>query len=168
MVTLPLGCCDLVLGIQWLSSLGQILWDIEKLIMEFYTQGNKHVLRGLIQPDHKQINSSTMDKVLEGNRQLALIHDVDSSVSPFSPSLHHINVVDNATTPLELDLMLQKFSSIFVEPQALHPFRQGFDHHIPLQYGSNPFINRPYRYLALQKDIIESLVNDMLKTSDIK
>lgn len=26
---LPLGCCDLVLGVQWLATLGPILWDFQ-------------------------------------------------------------------------------------------------------------------------------------------
>ena len=32
---LPLGSCDLVLGIQWLSTLGIIKWDFKNLKMEF-------------------------------------------------------------------------------------------------------------------------------------
>ncbi|KAK2651008.1 hypothetical protein Ddye_018497 [Dipteronia dyeriana] len=35
MLILPLGGCDIVLGIQWLRILGPILWDFEKLSMEF-------------------------------------------------------------------------------------------------------------------------------------
>jgi hypothetical protein len=32
---LPLAGCDVVLGIQWLRTLGPILWDFTKLQMEF-------------------------------------------------------------------------------------------------------------------------------------
>lgn len=45
--TLPFGCSDLVLGVQWLSTLGPILWDFLNLRMEFHFQGLKHVLRGI-------------------------------------------------------------------------------------------------------------------------
>ena len=44
MLVLPLGGCDIALGIQWLRTLGPILWDFEKLTMEFWHQGSKVVL----------------------------------------------------------------------------------------------------------------------------
>lgn len=28
-IVLPLVCCDLILGMQWLKSLGPILWDFD-------------------------------------------------------------------------------------------------------------------------------------------
>lgn len=37
MIILPLGCYDVILGVQWLKSLGPILCDFEKLHMEFTT-----------------------------------------------------------------------------------------------------------------------------------
>ena len=40
---LQLGGCDMVLGIQWLSSLGPIMWDFSSLKMEF-NQGEKRIL----------------------------------------------------------------------------------------------------------------------------
>lgn len=43
---LPLGGCDMVLGVQWLSTLGPVLWDFKDLRMEFKTKDRKHVLRG--------------------------------------------------------------------------------------------------------------------------
>ena len=36
MFALPLGGCDVVLGVQWLRTLGPILWDFEKLTMKFW------------------------------------------------------------------------------------------------------------------------------------
>ncbi|GKB59346.1 Fe(3+) dicitrate transport system permease [Tanacetum coccineum] len=38
--------CELVLGIQWLSTLGNIQWNFQELRMEFKFQGKKVVLRG--------------------------------------------------------------------------------------------------------------------------
>lgn len=40
-IVLPLVCCDLIYGIQWLKFLGLILWDFEKLQMEFTTRCRK-------------------------------------------------------------------------------------------------------------------------------
>jgi len=46
MLLLSLGCCDLLLGIEWLITLGDITWNFEKLIMRFSIKGRKFVLRG--------------------------------------------------------------------------------------------------------------------------
>jgi len=46
MLLIPLGCCDLVLGVEWMVSLGDIVWNFNKLQIEFYVKGMRHVLRG--------------------------------------------------------------------------------------------------------------------------
>ncbi|KAG5575914.1 hypothetical protein H5410_056048 [Solanum commersonii] len=43
---LPLRNIDIVLGVQWLNTLGRILFDFSKRTIEFMHQGKKHVLRG--------------------------------------------------------------------------------------------------------------------------
>ncbi|GJY25678.1 reverse transcriptase domain-containing protein [Tanacetum coccineum] len=45
-VLLPLGGCEMVLGVQWLSTLGDIKWNFESMRMEFMYCGNKVILRG--------------------------------------------------------------------------------------------------------------------------
>ena len=47
MFSFPLGGCDVVLGTQWLHTLGPILWDFAELWMQFSINGTKHTLRGL-------------------------------------------------------------------------------------------------------------------------
>ncbi|KAG8382391.1 hypothetical protein BUALT_Bualt05G0072500 [Buddleja alternifolia] len=41
MMLLPLGGCDMVLGVQWLITLGDISWNFDKLRMEFCLEGQK-------------------------------------------------------------------------------------------------------------------------------
>ncbi|KAH0781176.1 hypothetical protein KY290_000774 [Solanum tuberosum] len=43
---LPLGNCGMVLGVQWLLTLGDIKMNFSKLTMEFWYNGRKHLLRG--------------------------------------------------------------------------------------------------------------------------
>ncbi|KAL8143658.1 hypothetical protein V2J09_016690 [Rumex salicifolius] len=74
--TLPLDCCDLVLGIQWLTTIGPVWWDFVKMRMEFVFRGTKRVLRG-VQPGCKVINSSSLNKLLHNNPQLALLQLCD-------------------------------------------------------------------------------------------
>jgi len=40
-----LGNCEIDLGVLWLASLGPIMWDFEKLRMEFRKGGRRVVLR---------------------------------------------------------------------------------------------------------------------------
>ena len=44
---LPLGGCDVVLGTQWLTTLGDIQWNFQFLTMEFCHKGHKVMLQGL-------------------------------------------------------------------------------------------------------------------------
>jgi len=46
---LPLAGCDIVLGIQWLHTLGPIFGDFVKLKMQFSLQGQSCVLQGIQQ-----------------------------------------------------------------------------------------------------------------------
>jgi hypothetical protein len=48
---LPLGGCEAVLGVDWLRTLGPVLWDFQILTMEF-GQGSTHVLlKGMMPSD---------------------------------------------------------------------------------------------------------------------
>jgi len=45
-MVVPLGSCEMILGIQWLSTLGPILWDFDKLKMQFNYRGRTVVIQG--------------------------------------------------------------------------------------------------------------------------
>jgi hypothetical protein len=51
---LPLAGCDAVLGIQWLRTLGPILWDFSALTMQFTWNGSPCVLQGGFQKMKKK------------------------------------------------------------------------------------------------------------------
>jgi len=53
MFLIPLGCCNIVLGIEWLVTLGNIVWNFYSVTMEFKAQGKRHVLRGASTPPIK-------------------------------------------------------------------------------------------------------------------
>ena len=44
---IPFGSYDVVLGTQWLRTLGTINWNLNELKIENYLAGKGHVLRGL-------------------------------------------------------------------------------------------------------------------------
>lgn len=73
-LVLPLGCCDLILGIQWLTSLGPILWDFNKLQMEFSMEGKKFVLRGAKTAGVKLINNKSFSQAVQQGAQMCFLY----------------------------------------------------------------------------------------------
>lgn len=59
--------------------------------------------------------------------------------------------------PERVDKILHQFADVFQEPNTLPPFRDHYDHAIPLVHGRNP-VNKH------QKDIIDSLIQGYLKS----
>lgn len=47
LLMLDLAGCDVVLGVQWLKTLGTIAWNFEQLTMQFQFNGKKIILLGL-------------------------------------------------------------------------------------------------------------------------
>ena len=78
MLIIPLGSCDVVLGIQWLSHLGTIRWDFKQLQMEFTYLGKDHVLRGMRGKKGQIMNKGQLQKVLVHNPQLCMLQIVGS------------------------------------------------------------------------------------------
>nr|GEX97690.1 reverse transcriptase [Tanacetum cinerariifolium] len=65
---LPLGGCDMVLGVQWLSTLGDIKWNFHTLRLEFTFQGKKITLRGTQQATMQWMNIKECGKILSSNK----------------------------------------------------------------------------------------------------
>ena len=61
----PLGSCDIILGVSWLVTLGSTIWNFEKLTMEFVCKGRRHLLEGQKNEELK------WDMMLEGTDYLA-------------------------------------------------------------------------------------------------
>ncbi|RVW75982.1 hypothetical protein CK203_052825 [Vitis vinifera] len=65
LLLLPIYGADLVLGVQWLSELGPILFDYKKLWMEFDYKGVKTKLHGLTQPSIAQMTLNPLSRSLQ-------------------------------------------------------------------------------------------------------
>lgn len=62
LLLLPIYGVDLVLGLQWLSSLGPVVFDYRNLLMELGYQGTRIRLNGLTQPALNYVSPSTLAK----------------------------------------------------------------------------------------------------------
>lgn len=117
----------MVLGVQWLSTLGPILWDFLNLRMKFTFRGLKHILRGLTPNVSKVISGSSLNKLMLHNPDIALLHlrDLNDSVLPQQPLtldtiLYHIEASKpGADDDGALQRLLDSYSDIFSEPSSL-------------------------------------------------
>lgn len=173
--TLQLDCCELVLGVQWLSTLGPILWDFANLRMEFNFNGIKNVLRGVTKAGCKLIKGTSLNTLMLQQPQIAMLQIREVVSSDEDPQLLPESLFSHISTPQstlfddpQRHSLLASYSDLFDEPTGLPPFREGFDHTIPLETGANSVNLRPYRYSSLQKDAIDELLKDMLQQGIIQ
>jgi len=79
MLLLPLGSCDLVLGFQWLSTLGVIKWDFKHLRIEFTYQGHPVTLKGVRVQKPQVLPQEQLCKALKTASQLFMLHMLPES-----------------------------------------------------------------------------------------
>jgi hypothetical protein len=65
MIAIPMGGVDVVLGIQWLQSLGTMVFNFQELFMKFSLEGKEIELRGITGKPDKVIRSNGMKKLLK-------------------------------------------------------------------------------------------------------
>ena len=113
---LPVAACPLVLGVQWLATLGPIKTDYGRLSMTFNKDGVKHTFQGihqgvevLSQKDCQQLQ----DTVAQGMGFFIQLISTCSSTNISN------NLSDNH--PLDLDNLLSKFKQVFQQPTTLPP-----------------------------------------------
>ncbi|XP_034198084.1 uncharacterized protein LOC117613593 [Prunus dulcis] len=120
MYLLPLEGCDAVLGAQWLSTLGPIVWDFSQLQMKFNVGGKTVVLKG-VTPQDKIVNEHEICKELKKKKEGVILQiyslvlqDHDGTSFP---------KLDLMSINSDLKHLLLLFDDIFVEPRGLPPPR---------------------------------------------
>ena len=73
----------------------------------------------------------------------------------------------NRTLIPQLSSLFEEFADLFEEPKSLPPHRSR-DHKIILKLGTSPMNVRPYMYPALQKDMIEKTIQEMLEAGVVR
>eukprot|EP00253_Pinus_taeda_P003917 PITA_03917 len=156
MLSIPMGGVDVVLGVQWLQSLGTINFNFQELFMKFSVEGKEVELRVILGKLGNIISFNGMTKLLKKEQRGVLVElcllDVPTSESSISPDLQ--KVLDN-------------HSKVFETPKGLPPIRD-HDHAIHMIPGSVPPKIRPYRYPYAQKSEIECMVAEMLDAGIIQ
>ncbi|XP_071680355.1 uncharacterized protein [Lolium perenne] len=154
----PLGCYDIILGMDWLQSLGDMNVNWHKKQLFFHYQDRPVFLQGMV-TDTTTCQKITAEELQTLNASNAICHVVQLSELKESEEL----------VPYSQDIqsLLSEFEGLFAEPHGLPPRRE-FDHVISLLPGARPVNIRPYRYNPSQKDEIEKQIADMLKQGIIR
>lgn len=175
MFLLPIYGADIVLGVEWLATLGRIVFNYDEIYMEFHHQNSTVILHGLTEPSRiAQLNLSQMQKTTKTGA-IATLLQLTVSCQPVSittPSNSKIpGLQQNSSRSLResslLNSLLQEFKPVFDKPSGLPPIR-GTEHHIPLLPGTKTVNVCPYRYPHFQKSEMEKLISDMLNDGIIR
>ena len=156
---LPLSGAELVLGVQWLETLGPILTDYAKLTMSFHKDGVPILLQGTPKPRPEEANLHQLQRMVDTHAIDTLLHL--QLVPPSTPELPLTHIDP------QVNHILTKFSNMFRIPTTLPPQRP-IDHKITLNNNSNPINVRLYRYPHFQKKEIESQIAEMLENGIIQ
>jgi hypothetical protein len=98
MIAIDTGGCDIVLGVEWLRTLGPILMDFKDLTMQFQQEGQQYKFQGITTDSPEIINSHRMEKILKKGH------------SGIISQLHSIHDVENFSLPVE-SMIIQSLSS---------------------------------------------------------
>lgn len=150
LLPLELGGVDVVLGMQWLYSLGNTEVDWRNLTMIFLHQGKKILIKGDPSLTKARVSLKNMMKSWEESDQGFLIEfrsmeGESTSMEDSEKEIEEVLSIEESVT-----VVLKKFEDVFTWPEKLPPQRV-IEHHIHLKQGTDPVNVRPYRYAHQQK-----------------
>ncbi|KAG7559778.1 Aspartic peptidase domain superfamily [Arabidopsis thaliana x Arabidopsis arenosa] len=127
---IPLGGCDVVLGVQWLVTLGDITWNLQKLEMSFMWNKHKVLLHGTKQGSVREVRKIKFNKGQEEQVQLSMISaNVIDQPGDWSISALELDNRDDASFTA-VQRLKEVIADIFSEPTSLPPFRPNHNHKI--------------------------------------
>lgn len=156
-VVLDLGNVDVILGVQWLRTLGICTVDWEKNEWSFCYQGRQVKLTGDSSLHAPNVSLKTLlPEVNVHNRGCAIkFKNVEEKKGA------------DEVIPSAMAAMLQEYEAVFQKPTGLPPVR-GKEHAIVLKTDTKPISVRPYRYPHAHKEVIKQLVQQMLEEGLIR
>ena len=148
---------DIVLGLDWLASLGEIKADFGKLELTVKQGGKLIKISGNPALTRTALPLGALMQILKEEGEGLMIH-CESSTEAATEKVEILAAV--------LDL-LAEFEDVFADPQGLPPIRR-HDHAIQLTEGASIPNLRPYKYPHYQKNEIERMVREMMESGVIR
>ncbi|VFR00018.1 unnamed protein product [Cuscuta campestris] len=149
---------EIVLGIQWLQTLGKVAHDYSQMTMEFSWNGSMITLRG--DPATPRPLTYSQFCRLAASPEACELYEL-LPIASSEPAQEPTAVQFPDAVPAALRPVLEAHADLFRLPQGLPPSR-GWDHRIYLAPSTRPINVHPYRYSYFQKTEIERQVKEML------
>ncbi|KAJ0851953.1 putative nucleotidyltransferase, Ribonuclease H [Helianthus annuus] len=166
-LVLPLENYDMVLGVQWLATLGDIVWNFTDLTMKFKVDEKEYVLKGTENNKMKVCSSDRMATMLNSMTGVVQSQIFALQLSQMEGQTSFGSNVSETVSDENLQAVIREYDDVFQVPKSLPPQRS-CDHQITLVNVSKPINLRSYRYQALQKDVIEKMTQELLDSGVIR
>nr|KAJ0193529.1 hypothetical protein LSAT_V11C800408980 [Lactuca sativa] len=157
------GNPDIILGMEWLKTLGEVTHNWDKSWMRFSYQGMMVQLQGLIPGQPSQASLHKWLQVQSSSSISPSVTRETSSGLVYSMAETGLSLVQQD----ELQVLFCKFDGVFQPPRGL-PLSRPHDHIIALENLQAPVCVRPYRYPHVQKSEIERQVQELLNLGLIR
>ncbi|XP_039688625.1 uncharacterized protein [Medicago truncatula] len=154
-LVLELGGLDMVFGMSWLSTLGEVLMDWKLLTVQFVHNSQVVKLQGLGGKLNHQSHLNSFLKDMQGREEKEWWSHWQSIE------------VDKRIESKDLNVLLEEFQEVFKNQIQLPPERSKV-HQIKLFPDHGTVNVRPYRYPHHQKEEIERQVAELLEAGIIR
>jgi len=150
---------NIILGVQWLSTLGPITTNYKTMEMSFNTEEGKRVmLKGMTGDSPRVVTAKKMHAIF---RREEIVFAVECFIMD-------TNDGTNKQYPPNIQRILHKHKRVFEPIPPGKPPDRGFEHIIELEEGAKPVIDTPYRHPKKHKDKIESAIEELLAMGHIR
>jgi hypothetical protein len=150
MFVIDMGDCDIVLGADWLRTLGPILMDFKELTMQFDQESQQYNFQDITVDSPEISIFHRMEKMLKKGHFGVI------------SQLHAVQATETPSVLQDLQSILSKHQVVFSTPQGIPPSHGVHDHSIPIVLGSLPPNIHPYRHPFSPKNEIEKMVQELL------
>eukprot|EP00253_Pinus_taeda_P009694 PITA_09694 len=150
---------NIVLGVQWLITLGKVTTDWKALEMEGDDEkiGRHEKIQGQHTYPPQTVSAHRMEAVFQkGDIEWAV--DLRASEAGTIGQIVH----------LEIQSILDWYATLFGEIPPGQPPDRGFEHTIELEQGIQAVITTPYRHPKAYRDEIEGAIQELLALGHIR
>jgi hypothetical protein len=151
---------DVVLGVQWLYSLGEIGFNYQTLTMSFRdTSGSRVVLRGMSTGEPRIVSTKRTEQIFyPGDVSYTAECWITTQKDSEGREQYHPQIRE----------LLGCYEPVFGPIPPGRPPDRGFEHMIELEAGATPVITTPYRHPKKFKDEIEKAIKELLAMGHIR
>jgi hypothetical protein len=151
---------NIVLGVQWLYSLGEIGFNYQTLTISFRdVSGSRVVLRGM---------STRAPRAISVKRMERIFHHGDVAYAAKCPITTQNDSKGREHYHLQIRELMSQYELVFGPIPLRRPPNTRFEHTIELEARATSVITAPYRHPKRLKDKIKKVIKELLAMGHIR